>query len=86
MKRLSRISLITILTLMLMSLLAACANPIGSRTLTGSNQPPIGAQPDKIEPANNGNVTANSQADDIEQALNDLDNQLRSTDTLDDLK
>ncbi len=86
MKRLSRIILITILTLMLMSLLAACANPIGSRPPTGSNQPPLGAQPDKIEPANNGNVTVDSQANDIDQALNDLDNQLKSTDTLDDFK
>ncbi len=86
MKRLSRIILITVLALMLMSLLAACANPIGSRSPTGSNQPPMGAQPAKIEPANNGIVTVDSQANDIEQALSDLDNQLKSTDTLDDLK
>ncbi len=79
MKRLSRLILITVLALMLMSLLAACANPIGSRS-------PTGAQPASIEPANNGNVTTDSQANDIEQALSDLDNQLKSTDTLDDLK
>ncbi len=79
MKHLSRLILITVLALMLMSLLAACANPIGTRA-------PTGAQPAKIEPANNGNSMADSQANDIEQALNDLDNQLKSTDTLDDLK
>ncbi len=86
MKRLSRIILLAVLALMLMGLLAACANPIGARHPTGSNPPLMGAQPAKLEPANTGDAPADSRANDIEQALNDLDNQLKSTDTLDDLK
>jgi hypothetical protein len=86
MKRLSRLVPIVILMLVLISLLAACAHSIGSRTPTGTNQPPAAAQPAKIEPADHGTVATDAQADDIEQALNDLDNQLRATDTLDDLK
>jgi len=86
MKRLSRVVLIALLAVMVLSLLVACANPIGSRSPTGSNQSPAADQPAQIEPANNGSVATDAQADDIEQALNDLDNQLKATDMLDDLK
>jgi hypothetical protein len=74
MKRLTRLVFIALVALLLISLLAACANPIGSRTPAGSNQPPAAA------------VQSDPQADALEQTLTDLDNQLKSTDTLDDLQ
>ena len=85
MKRLTRLVFSALLALMLISLVAACANPIGSRTPAGSNQPPAA-----VQPAQDGQVgsaiQSDPQADALEQALTDLDNQLKSTDVLDDLK
>ena len=83
MKRLTRVVFITLLALTLIGLLAACANPIGSRTSTGSNHPSAA-----VQPAQNGQSSATKsdpQAEAIDQALTDLDNQLKSTNMLDDL-
>lgn len=84
MKRLTRLVFSVLLALMLISLLAACANPIGSRPPAGSNQPP------PVQPVQDGQVgsaiQSDPQADALEQALTDLDSQLKSTDVLDDLK
>lgn len=84
MKRLTRIAFIALLALTLISLLAAYANPIGSRTSTGSNHSPA-----MVQPAQTGQSSATQsdpQAEAIDQALTDLDNQLKSTDMLDDLQ
>ncbi len=85
MKRTTRLLFIAVLALTLVSLLAACANPASSHTPTGSNQPPAA-----IRPAQDGHagsaIQSDPQADALEQALTDLDNELRSTDVLDDLK
>ncbi|HTP06749.1 MAG TPA: hypothetical protein VMP08_00755 [Anaerolineae bacterium] len=84
MNRLTRSVVIALGILLIISLLAACANPIGSRAPVGSNQAPA-AQPAKVAPAGTA-IQPDPQADSIEQALNDLDQQLSTTDTLDDLK
>ncbi len=86
MKRLPRLIFIALAALLLVSLLAACANPLASRAPAKSNQPPA-----VVQPAQDGQSTANGfqadpQADALEQALTDLEHQLRSTDTLDDLR
>ncbi len=86
MKCLKHLILIAAVAVMLLSLLAACANPIGSRTSTRSNQLPASVQPPSGEPTGGTAIQADPQADAIEQALIELDNQLKSTDTLDDLK
>ncbi len=80
MDRLTRFAMIALSALLIIGLLAACANPIGSRTPARSNQPPAAIQ--------SGGTTSqlDPQADAIERALTDLDNQLKSTDTLDDLQ
>jgi hypothetical protein len=65
--------------LLIISLIAACANPIGSRVPTGSNQPPAAVQ------FGNSSIQSDPQAEALEQVLTDLDNQLKSSDLLDDL-
>ena len=85
MKRLTRLLFIALLALALISLLAACANPASSRTPAGSNQAPAAIQPAQDGHAGSA-IQSDPQADALEQALTDLDNQLKSTDMLDDLK
>ena len=85
MKRLSRLVFIALVALTLISLLVACTQAIGSRTPSGSNQPPAA-----VQPAQGGQVGSSSQsdpqADALEQALTDLEHQLESVDVLNDLK
>jgi hypothetical protein len=85
MKRLTHLVIIMLLALALISLLAACANPTGSRTSAGSNRPPAAIQP--AQDVHTGSaIQSDPQADALEQALTDLDSQLKSTDMLEDLK
>ncbi len=83
MKQLARLVLIALLALALISLLATCANPIGTHTSTNANQSPAVLQP---AAAGGTSIQADPQADSIEQDLTNLDNQLKSTDTVDDLQ
>jgi|WetSurMetagenome_2_1015567.scaffolds.fasta_scaffold252726_2 hypothetical protein len=79
MKQATRLASIALITLLLASLLAACTSPIGSRVPSGSNQPPAAVQ------SGNSSTQTDPQADALEQVLTDLDNQLKSSDLLDDL-
>ena len=81
MKRQTRSVFVALLVLTLISLLVACANPISSRTPAGANQLPA-----VVQPAQGKQDQSDPQADALEQALTDLDNQLNATDVLDDLK
>ena len=84
MTRLTRLIFIAILALTLISLLAACANLAGLRIPAGSN-PPAGIRLAQDDHAGS-TIQSDPQADALEQALTDLDNQLKSTDVLDGLK
>ena len=81
MKRLTALVCVALLALTLISLLAACANPIGSRSPASANQLPA-----VVQPYPGGQEQSDPQAAALEQALTDLANQLNATDVLDDLK
>jgi hypothetical protein len=88
--RLTRLTANALFVVVLLSLVAACSNPIGSRTSTGSSRPPAAALPAAVQsnsaPAASTSIEADPQADDIEQSLTDVNQQLNSIDALDDLK
>ncbi len=86
MKQLTRLACIVLVALILTSLLAACNTATGTRAPARFSQPLTGAQPAMSTSGDNMTIQADPQADEIEQSLTDLDNQLKSTDTLDDFK
>ena len=97
MKRLMRTLSVTCSSVLLIGLLAACNNPTGGRGTNGSlqrraptattvAQPP--AVPLVSTPQEGGmtNAPSDLQGDEVEKSLDDLANELNSTDTLDDFK
>ncbi len=66
----------------------ATSHPAASNSAPAANtsSPAASAQPAVSAPNGNMTMAADPQADDVELSLTDLDNQLKATDTLDDIK
>ncbi len=89
MKSPSRALSVVVLSVLLISLLAACNNPIGPRSFSDSRQPQAPAATVGAPQTNTHSAIdagPDSQGDEIERSLDDLTNELNSTDTVDDLK